>query len=259
MKIWVYTVTYNEEHFVKHFLAAYNEAEKIIVYDNQSTDRTVELLKEDPRVEIRINDSGNEIRDDIYLQIKNNCWKEAAGLADWVNIVDFDEVFTCAILENNTPLFSLDLEFPYRNGYTIIKPYGYSMVSHHAPLGESGHPFNFSKNGVYHWPMEKPCCFRPDKIREINFAPGCHGIDPKGEVKIFNRPEYKLLHFKLWNIDLYLHKIGVCATRLSKINRDHGWGEHYLWPLERHRKSYMEALAASQPLFDIKPTQKIFV
>jgi glycosyltransferase involved in cell wall biosynthesis len=259
MRIWVYTICYNEQHFVKNFLAAYSDAERIIAYDNQSTDNTVPLLLEDPRVTVRSWDSGNQIRDDKYLEIKNNCWKEAKGLADWATVVDFDEIFTRAVLTENNPCFNLDLTKPYNEGKTIIKPYGYNMVSIDAPLGEPLHPYHYCKKGVYHWPQEKPCCFRPDKLEEINFVPGCHGINPIGEANIYNCPEYKLLHFKLWNMQLYIAKIKMAASRMSEINKANGWGEHYLWPIERHYKSFMDAYAASRPLFEIKRTDKLYV
>jgi hypothetical protein len=210
-------------------------------------------------VEIRVNDSGDQIRDDIYLQIKNNCWKEARGLADWVIIVDFDEIFCRALIVNGAAQFDLDLTEPYNGGYTIVKPYGYNMISLGAPLGADGHPFTYCQNGVYHWPMEKPCCFRPDKIKEINYHPGCHGIEPLGEVNVYNRPEYKLLHFKMWNIDFYMQRLQVLASRLSAVNRSQGWGEHYTWPVERHKKAYLEALAASKPLFQINRSEKLYI
>ena len=260
MRIWVYTICYNEQHFVRHFLSAYSEAERIIAYDNQSTDNTCEMLSRDPRVEIRINDSGNEIRDDLYLSIKNNCWKEARGQADWVIIADFDEVFCMAYRnQNNEAIFSLDLNNPHNEGYTVIKPYGYNMVSLDAPLGADGHPFLHCQNGVYHWPQEKPCAFRPDKITETNYYPGCHGMNAEGEVNIYNRPEYKLLHFKLWNINHYLDRMRLYSSRISAINRNQGWGEHYLWPIERHEKAFRDAFAASKNLFEILRTEKIYV
>jgi hypothetical protein len=260
MRIWVYTVCYNEQHFVKNFLEAYKNAERIIAYDNQSTDDTVKLLLEDPRVTVRSWDSGNQIRDDKYLEIKNNCWKEARGLADWAIIVDFDEIFSrVAYMPDHTPIFDLDLSEPYNQGATIIKPYGYNMVSLDAPLGEPGHPYTHCPKGVYHWPQEKPCCFRPDMFTEINFVPGCHGMEPIGTVNVCNRPEYKLLHFKLWNLRYYLSRTQLSATRLSAVNIEKGWGEHYRWPLERHKNSFLEAYRNSKYLYDIIRSDKLYV
>jgi hypothetical protein len=260
MTTWVYTICWNEQHFALNFLAAYADAQRIIVYDNMSDDRTVELLSRDPRVEIRSWDSNGQIRDDLYLEIKNNCWKEARGLADWVIVADFDEILNrVEQTGDGNAYMNLDFSVPFNNGYTIIKPYGYNMVSPDAPLGEPQHPYHYAKKGVYHWPMEKPCCFRPDKIQEINFVPGCHSIQPVGEANIYNGPEYKLMHFKLWNLDHYLQKIQAQATRLSAINRERGWGEHYTWPLERHRKAFMDAYIASRPLLQIPRSDKLYV
>jgi hypothetical protein len=256
-RVWVFSFTYNEAHFVRNFLSAYRQAEKIVIYDNQSTDDTVRLLKKDKRVEIRVNDSGNQIRDDIYIQIKDNCWKEARGQADWVIIVDFDEIFCKATYNNGRAKFSLDFTKPYNEGYTIIKPYGYNMVAINGPLAKEGHPFRYVKKGVYHELCEKPCCFRPEKIQEINFYPGCHGIDPKGEIKIFSDPDYKLLHFKLWNYSLYLIKAMAYKERLSAENIKYGYGFHYTWSAEKHAQIFMDSYNSSKWLFDITPTHKM--
>lgn len=261
LKIHIYTVTFNEQHFVKNFLEAYKGAERIVAYDNQSTDNTVELLSKDPRVEVRSWDSGSQIRDDKYLEIKNNCWKESKGLADWVIVVDFDEIF-CRAEHNNYNLsrFSLDLEYPYDEGYNIIKPFGYNMISLYSPLGAKGHPYDYSKNAVYHWPQEKCCCFRPDQLKEINFVPGCHAIfpEPVGEERILFTPEYKLLHFKHWNIDLYMEKMRISASRMSEINLKNGWGGHYLWEPQKHFDNYIAAYKASKPLFRVQKTDKLY-
>jgi tetratricopeptide (TPR) repeat protein len=48
MKVAVYTIALNEEKFVKRFMASVkNEADLVIVADTGSTDRTVELLREE--------------------------------------------------------------------------------------------------------------------------------------------------------------------------------------------------------------------
>ena len=176
--IWLYTLSFNESHFVKNFLTAYKDVDRIIVNDNMSTDNTVELLKQDPRVEVRTWDSKGQIRDDMYLDYKNNVWKEARGKADWVIVVDFDEIFTSAYLKDNKPIFDLDLYDIYKDGYNMIKPRGYNMVSLNSPLGTDNHPYEHSKIGVYHPPEEKLVCFRPDRLSEIRYHAGCHHAQP---------------------------------------------------------------------------------
>lgn len=256
--VWVYVICYNEEHFVKHFLYAYKDAERIIVNDNMSTDRTRELLSQDPRVEIRDYDSGGKIRDDMYLQFKNNAWKEARGQADWVIVVDFDEIFNRAVLVDGEPVFDLDLSIPYERGFNIIRPYGYNMNSLDAPLGKDGHPFEYSKLGAYHVPQEKLCCFRPDELKEIRFKAGCHLADPLDfndsteNIKIWISPDYKLLHYKFWNLALYLERMAEYQTRVSDINKEFGWAWHYMESLESHRNLFVRGHAHCEYLFNIK-------
>jgi glycosyltransferase involved in cell wall biosynthesis len=250
MKIWVYTIAYNEAHFVKNFLRAYKDAEKIIVYDNMSSDNTVTLLKEDKRVEIRTHDSGNEIRDDLYLQIKNNCWKEARGIADWVIIVDFDEVFTRAISPKTFDLHLQDAE-----DFDLIKPYGYNVFSENMPIGQDFNPLDSSLQAVYDKNSEKPCCFRPDKLAEINFNPGCHSANPVGinnnEIAIMNMREFKLVHFKYCNIQVYFNRLSQYKQRMSQYNLATGFGIHYTWSFQTHRDTFMKGLAEAKPIFEI--------
>jgi hypothetical protein len=250
-RIWVYTVAYNEDHFVKHFLTAYAEAEKIVVYDNFSLDRTVSLLSQDPRVEIRYFDSGKQIRDDLYLEIKNHAWKEARDKADWVIVIDFDEVFQRARLVDGVPHFDLDLSVPYDEGVTIFRPFGYNMVSLDAPLGSDGHPFEYVQKGSYHDPAEKLCCFRPDQILEINYIPGCHGAKPKGNVKMLWHKDYKMLHYRYWNLEHDMEEMADHASRISDWNKRMGAGMHYLASPEYTRGMITNGFKLSEYLFDI--------
>jgi glycosyltransferase involved in cell wall biosynthesis len=257
MKIWVYTLTFNESHFVKNFLRAYKDVEKIIVYDNMSTDNTVSLLKEDPRVEVRINDSGGKIRDDIYLQIKNNCWKEARGLADWVIICDFDEIFTHALPPNE---FNLDLSElgPFSENVDIIQPFGYMIYSTDMLMGEDYNPLYQAEplKGIYDANSEKLCCFRPDKIAEINYTPGCHDAAPVGieghSPLIHHYPEFKLIHFKYINIKTYFDRLMQYSARMSAYNLAHGYGIHYTWSFNDHMEIYLKGIRDSKPLFEIQ-------
>jgi glycosyltransferase involved in cell wall biosynthesis len=254
-RIWVFTLTYNESHFVKNFLASYKDAERIVVYDNESSDNTVDLLKQDKRVEVRKNDSKGEIRDDLYLEIKNNCWKEARGYADWVIIVDFDEIFTRAIEPDTFDLNLNDLGY-FHEMVDIIIPYGYMIYDTNMPMFQDFNPLKKPLSGVYDVNSEKPCCFRPERIQEINFAPGCHSANPvcvNGLAPLNHcYPEFKLLHFKYVNIEVYFKRLDQYNKRMSQYNIDHGYGVHYTWPFEVHKENYIRGLRDSKPLFEIE-------
>ena len=92
--VYVYTVCHNEALLLPYFLRHYGSfAEKVIVYDNQSTDGSADIAGSWPKTEVRTLDSGNELRDDLLLEVKNNCWKESRGKADLVIVCDVSVPF----------------------------------------------------------------------------------------------------------------------------------------------------------------------
>jgi glycosyltransferase involved in cell wall biosynthesis len=257
-RVWVYTICYNEEHFVKHFLAAYAGAERIVAYDNMSTDRTVELLRQDPRVEVRPFVSGETLRDDIHMEIKNHAWKEARGKAEWVICVDFDEIFNRCYTSEGVAKFDLDFTQATKLGYNIIRPFGYGMVSMDAPLGGEGHPYNFVNRAVYHVPEEKMVCFNPNEIREMRFHCGAHECAPldreqsTANIRVTCAPEYKIMHFKLWNLEYYLNRIKLLRSRQSEFNRGMGVAWHYDQDDQYHRDMFVRSFDLSRNLFEVE-------
>ena len=92
-KIIVYTLAYNEEDLVERTVDYWKTlgVEKAVVYNNESTDSTVEKLSKYDWIEIR-NFHTDGMTDDIQAIIKNTCWKEQKGNKDtWCIVCDFDE------------------------------------------------------------------------------------------------------------------------------------------------------------------------
>lgn len=221
MKVHVYTLCWNEEIILPYFLKHYETiAEKIIVYDNMSTDSSLDILKAHPKVEMRSFSSNNEFRDDMHRDIKNNCWKEARGKADWVIVVDTDEF-----------IYHVDLYGFFKNhllkGTTLFKPKGYMMVSEKLPTTK-GMIYEEIKTGVPQEFSSKPVVFNPNKIEEINFSAGAHSCEPTGEVNLYESSgDLKLLHYKVLSLDYLLTRSRQCKERLSDINKQNNWGIHY--------------------------------
>src|ERR1019366_3564411 len=93
MKINLTTICWNEEYMLPHFLEHYfsQGVDHITVYDNESTDKSIDICKKygDKVTTIQYN-SNNQIRDDIYLEIKNEAWKK--NITNWNIVVDVDEL-----------------------------------------------------------------------------------------------------------------------------------------------------------------------
>jgi len=196
----VFAICYNEEfmlpHFIKHYKEKFNA--NITVYDNYSTDRSKEIILENGCNYIEYG-SDNQIRDDIYLQIKNECWKKSK--ADWVIIVDIDE-----FLE-----FDFDI-----SEYTIINTKGYDMI---------GGPE--SRSGVYNALMSKHVMFRPDQFLQIGYTAGCHRCTPQAKKLQGSRKHALLLHRKFISEEYVYSKHKAYEERLSAVNKLYGWGVHY--------------------------------
>ena len=116
MNITIYTIAYNEEFMLPFFIKWYKDKFsdcKIVIYDNYSTDNTVQIAL-DNNCEVIQYDTNNQLSDSKYLEIKNNCWKDAT--TDWVLVCDVDE-----LLDINSSLLNTD--------QTLFKSKGYNMCN----------------------------------------------------------------------------------------------------------------------------------
>ncbi len=237
-RTWVYTVCYNEELIMPYFARNYAWAERIVVFDDQSSDRTREVLKPFSNVEIRSVDTGG-ILDDSYLSFtKNNCWKECRNCGvDFVVVVDADELIWAGDV-------SSWLVHWKNEGYSIVRPTGYEMISESVPR-ERGDLTNEINRGVKNRSYSKPCIFSPNDIVEINFTPGCHNHKAVGYVSELSTNNVKLLHYRYLSLDYHLHRIEIRRTRQCRQDILSGRGIHYRWSRARWQTEFTRVLQRS--------------
>jgi len=207
--ITVYTIAYNEEIMLPFMIKWYRERFpdcKIVVYDNYSTDKT-EKIALSAECQVIKYDSGNQIRDDLYLEIKNNCWKNAE--TDWVVICDVDELIN---------ITSLDLK---DEKSSIIKFNGWNMVNNL----NSG-KLEDMKYGYRAEQYDKFYLFNKSMVTEINYEAGCHKSNPKGNIT-FSKNIYNCFHFKEISEDYIVNRYKEFNERLSSKNKQMNWGIHY--------------------------------
>jgi hypothetical protein len=211
--VTIHTLTYNEELMVEFFVKHYRELFPnciIKIYDNYSTDNTVNIAK-DLGCEIFYYESNNTLSDSKFLEIKNNCWKNSS--TDWVIVCDCDEL----IQINNEELIN-----EQNNGTTLFKFKGYHIMNTEDELNLNDLKFGFSDT-MY----DKILLFNKSKINDINYDPGCHSATPNGDV-VYSKNEYNLLHYKYLGINHTINRYELFAKRLSDENLKSGWSIHYL-------------------------------
>jgi glycosyltransferase involved in cell wall biosynthesis len=211
--ITIYTIAYNESVFIKFMIDHYRSRFlncKIVVYDNESSDDTVDIAKANG-CEVISYSTNNQISDKKYLEIKNSCWKTAK--TDWVLICDMDELLD---------ITEADLKREDSLGSTIIRAEAYNMVNLEDNLDLPG-----ITHGSRCAPYDKSYCFKKKLIKEINYDPGCHTCKPIGLVKN-SEGLYKLYHYKCINPEYQIARYRMYEQRLSEENRKNGWGGHYI-------------------------------
>lgn len=222
--ITVYTIAYNESVLISYMINHYKERFPnchIVVYDNYSTDNTVEIAKS-LGCEIRYFNTNNQISDNKYLEIKNNCWKDAK--TDWVLVCDVDE-----LLDINNK----DLEQEELFGHTIIKSEAYNMVNM-----EDNFDLQNITMGMRATSYDKSYLFNKNYINEIRYAHGCHTCVPIGSA-FYSDIAYKLYHYRYVNSEYIVERYKVFNQRLSPENRKHGWGIQYQQSEDKLRAEFI--------------------
>jgi glycosyltransferase involved in cell wall biosynthesis len=216
MKIEAFAICYNEEALLPYYLRHYSQfCDQIIIFDNYSTDRSEEICLANPKVKLVKYDSGNQIRDDIYLQIKNNCWKNSN--ADWVIVGDIDELVYHADIVKALKDVTL-------SEATIITPRMFNMYSEKFPVTEG----QIYEEVTYGIPCgSKTNVFRPRMITNINYDPGCHEAHPEGNVIFYHVVGMKTFHMRYLSKQWVIDRNEQSYKRLSELNKQLGWGIHY--------------------------------
>jgi hypothetical protein len=221
--ITIYTIAYNEEIVLPFMIKWYRDRFpncKIVVYDNYSTDNTEKIALENNCEVIKF-DTNNEFRDDIHMQIKNTCWKDAK--TDWVITCDTDELLN---IDSN------ELKNEQDKGTTIIKTLGWNMVNLNNKI-----VFEKIEHGFIHIHQSKKILFNKSKVKEMNYDVGAHNIKPKGVI-LYSEKVYNLCHFKYLSGDYLVERYKTLNSRLSQINIRNRWGTHYNAKEENLRTSF---------------------
>lgn len=250
MKVWAYVTVWNEEMMLPYYLRHYLQfCDRIIVFDNQSTDNTLMICAQYPNVEVRSYNTNETFNDYVHLDLKHKCIDEARGKADYIIVSDCDEF----IVHHDI------LNFLKNNESPLIFPAGFQMVSWKFP-DTDGQIYDEIRDGVPDPWYSKPILINPNKIESLKWIEGCHEIElnskingeilhpvpieirPTGEWKghpwgrwkmqfevldTFNDFPIKLLHFKFMGEEYVRSKYVQYSIRNSEQNKAAGLANHY--------------------------------
>lgn len=221
--IHYYALCWNEEKMLPFMFDYYKQfVDCFTLYDNYSDDSSESIILSQPNAHIKKFSMDGEINDYIYQDIKNNCWKQSRGKADYVIVCDTDEFIYHSDIHQAITQLKCDK-------YSIVKPYGYNMYSTNYPVYDSQHLLTDQvKRGIRVPMFDKCILFDPHAIVEINYKPGAHECHPWGRVKKYRNEDIKLLHYKNIGLEQLLERNRAYASRLSKENTEKGYGAEYL-------------------------------
>lgn len=221
--IYIITICWNESLFLPFFLEYYSFVDKIIIYDNFSSDNSIDIIKKYPNTEYNYYNTNEKIRDDIYLEIKNHSWKQYRNQADWIFIIDIDEIIyhPQGILNYLETLNKNEIAMLQCYGFEMFEPTFYQQESTKGLLERCN-------KGTPTAILNKACIINPKLVEETNYLAGCHQNYAKVKGKVIQDPNLKMLHYKfIVPLQLLIQRYQQMAKRLSRENIENGWGFHY--------------------------------
>jgi glycosyltransferase involved in cell wall biosynthesis len=194
MKIWIFTICHNEAEIAPWFLRHYGTfADRILVWDDKSTDGTREILRAHPSVTLFDWPHATGLFEDKNLHHAYDMYPSARGKADWCMWVDMDEFIY-------HPEIRQVLESAKNGLFDVINTKGFNMLGDGLPVNGYEHKqiWEHMQSGVAAPIYNKPVVFHPHA--NIRWVRGKHQLESFPNFSLphgFNHPpRLKLLHYR---------------------------------------------------------------
>lgn len=245
-----FVIDYWKRYFTDHTTL------KVVVYDNYSTDKSVEMLSKYDWIEIRQfqTDGMNDV---VQQYIKNNAWKEFKETADFIIVCDMDEM-----LYFNTDIIKT-LYWMKKGGYNVLGTKWYMMCSDKEPVYTEGKLLHELCPRVCYQDVNrnrpdlgKYMLIDPKMIDDMNWSVGNHIASPKPFINIYEAAPIDCfaLHInKGFSEDYFVNRRKYMFERLSDVNKKYGLCIEYGYPEEQTRNEYRDNVKKS---FDLNELMK---
>lgn len=242
MSIHLYTLCWNEMDILPFVIDYWKllPITKAVVYDNGSTDGSIEYLKQFNWIEVRHFDTEGQ-NDVVQRQIKSEAWKESRGKCDYVIVCDMDEMIYCPNIED-------ELWYMKTNGYNVMGMPWYAMCFDVRPTYEKGKLLHtqgdkFYKQYINHdkrWShLGKFMLFDPNVIDDMGYSVGCHYSSPRPYLKLYETNKAFAIHVnKGLSEDYFVERRKKMGNNLSITNKMGGMCYEYNYPEEKSREEY---------------------
>ena len=234
----IFILCFNEEVLLPHTIEHYKRnlpSCQITIYDNESTDNSTQIAK-DLGCDVISWSSNNMIDDHKYIEIKNNCWKKVNN--GWILMIDMDEWVN--VTEE-------DLQDELENGTTILNSKGYNMIGESKNEELSDINLHQINKGVEHDMESKKLCFLRNAVTDMNYSPGAHICDPKGDIK-YSEKVYINKHMSSLGLPFLITKMRNRYERAKEMQKQ-GYATHYTDNADIITSEYNDALQNSNIIF----------
>lgn len=192
MKVWCYAHVRNEAALAPWFLRHYSAfCERIIIYDDQSTDGTREIVDAHPKCELR-DMPFTGLDENALIDLAHEVIKEATGKADYVMWPDVDEfLYHPQILEC--------LSRFHVSGYSVVRALGFNMMGAPLPADDGvSQLVDLYHTGVRAPVYSKPIIVMPDS--GIQWSCGKHSMANEADLRPM--PDYRHYEEEYWRVRL---------------------------------------------------------
>lgn len=224
LQIHLHCLCWNEVRLLPDFFRCYDRwVDEYHVWDNGSTDGSLEFLKSHPRVRVHHYEVDGDSSVDSERQMFDRIWQESRGLADWVILVNIDEHL-------HHPDLVGYLRACASEGFTAIRAIGYEMVSDRFPEPDGDKLLcERATEGVRSSKLDRLAILSPVALTATRFSPGLQQSSPQGHVAWPLSPEVLLLRYRILGDDYYLTRIFELAGALRAGDHRNAWAGELVW------------------------------